>query len=201
MSAGFSWTDEVAYAPYDYIHQLTDAGSVMTGVATGFPADTANGTEEDYDGIISIGGVTYYTGTRTSPADQAAHRADFVYVDTSGTLTLNVETLPDDDVLYVTGTAASGTYNTSDRTYYLAKGVDYAFNGSLYALWRASSTERVRDLPSSESVRWNSYPEDDIDVVAQVVASSNTYLVDETGDVLVDETGDPLSYGSDFDSP
>jgi hypothetical protein len=202
VSAGFSWTDEVAYAPYDYVHQLTDAGSAVTGVATGFPADTANGTEESYDGIISIGGVTYYTGTHASPADRAAHKADFIYVDTSGTFSLNVETLPDDDVLYVTGTAASGTYNTSDRTYYLTKGVDYAYNGSLYALWRTSSTERVRGLPSSETVRWNSYPEDDIDTVAQVAAGSsdNTYLVDETGDVLVDETGDPLSYGSDFDS-
>lgn len=200
VSTGFSWTDEVSYAPYNYVHPLTDAGSVITGVATEYPADNANGVEEGYDGIFSNGGVTYYTGTHFTPAGLPAHKADFIYVDTTGTLTLNVETLPDDDVLYVTGAVAVGTYNTSDHTYFLAKSGDFAVGGVVTALWRTTSTEVVRDLPSGDDLRWNSYPEDDINVVEQIVDTAS-YLVDETGAVLVDETGAGLLYASNLAAP
>ena len=206
ISTGFSWSDDMAYAPYDYVHPLFATTTTITGTATGYPADTLGGETVYYDGIVSISGVTHYTGTHTEPAALPAHKSDFIYVDTTGTRYMNVETLPDSDLLYVTGAEVSGTYNVSTHVYYLTKTGAFESSGSLRALWRTESTEVVRQEPVTASIRYNTYPEDDIDTTTQVgvadavsAAGSEHDLVDEFGIQLVDEFGVTLSWSSDLE--
>ena len=162
MSFGFSWTDEFDYAAHSAAERLADNGTVLIGAATTFPTNTWEETLV-YDGTLNMSGVTHYTGTHAAKTDVTGHKAEFIYVDVSGTNTLNTETLPDDDVLYVTGSWCTGTYNTSDNSYYLTKTAAFTGTGSVYAQWRATDTEVVRTEPASGAVRLQDRPEDEFD--------------------------------------
>jgi len=160
VSTGFSWTDQVGYAAHPASERLVEVGGTITGVAAAFPAD--GWVEETvYDGTVVMSGVTRYTGTHTRLVSSPGHLAEFSYVDASGTHALNAETLPDDDVIYVTGSWCSGTYNTADNSYRLSKKAAFDATGSVYALWRATDSETVRHEPVSGPTRLQDRPEDE----------------------------------------
>ncbi len=195
LSVGFSWSDEVGYAPYDIMFGLATVGGTLTGVASGFPSDVVGGETTAYDGIFQRSGVTYYTGTHTTAGTRTAHKADFIYVENGGTHTLNTEMLPDSDVMYVTGTWCSGTYNTADRSYRLVKSGAFGGSGSVYARWVVTDTQAIRSEPVTNTIRSNDRPEDDLNAAsAAAVAVYEFAIVDEDGNPITDETDDEFAY-------